>query len=190
MSCSLMTAASAVSKPASRPSTASATCGFGSASASGQDADRSTGWQARGRPARGSCARARLRSTARSTTRLPAACSAWTCLVTASNTLAFVLGALGREVAALRARRRRPSRRPPPAPRTASAAPAPRSSSRSVHSAFGQIEPVRRQRLVERAAVARRAPPCAPRSSPRSARAARAPHPRRAASSTTGAPGT
>ena len=35
-----MTAASAVSKPPSRPSTASATCGFGSASASGQDADR------------------------------------------------------------------------------------------------------------------------------------------------------
>ena len=40
MSCSLMTAASAVSKPLSRPSTASATCGFGSFSASGHDAHR------------------------------------------------------------------------------------------------------------------------------------------------------
>ena len=38
MSCSLMTAASAVSKPLSRPSTASATACFGSASACGQEA--------------------------------------------------------------------------------------------------------------------------------------------------------
>ena len=58
------------------------------------------------------------------------------------------LGALGREIAPCRA----PTsmRAAPPAPRTASAAPAAACPSRSRPFGFGQIEPVRRQRLVGR----------------------------------------
>ena len=46
---------------------------------------------------------------------------------------------------------------------------------------FGKIKPVRRQRMIGRAAAPLRAAACAPRNSPRSARAARARHPRPAA---------
>ena len=153
MSCSLTTAASAVSKPASSPSTASATCGFGSASASGQDAtvDRlCSPWSA---------STWLMRSRAPSlhsamTTRLPAACSDCTCLVTASNTpAAFSVRSAAKlwparaptsidGAALLRHRERRQPRQR-------------RGLQPLGPFGFGQIEPVRRQRLVGRAAVAR-----------------------------------
>ena len=100
MSCSPITAASAVSNPLSSPSTASATSGFGSASASAHDA---TG-ERLARPWSASTWRMRSRAPSlhkATTTRLLSDCKAKACAVTASNTLATGLGPLGGEVAPL-----------------------------------------------------------------------------------------
>ena len=188
MSCSPMTAMSAVSKPPSRPSTASATCGFGSASASGHDADRRQIVQ----PVLGqhvAHALARALAPQRDDDALARRLQRLDVLAHRIEHVGGIVRALGREIvpgaradidhraALLRHRERRQPRQR-------------RGLQPLGPFGFRQIEPVRRQRLVGRAACARRAPPCAPRSSRRSARAARARRPRPAARATTGAPGT
>ena len=106
MSCSLMTAASAVSKPASRPSTASATCGFGSASASGQDADRRQIVQAMvGQHVAHALARALAPQ--RDDDALAGRLQRLHVPAHGVEHAGGVLGALGREIAARRARRHR-----------------------------------------------------------------------------------
>ena len=150
MSCSLMTAASAVSNPVSRPSTASAICGFGSASASGQDATLerlASPWSASTWPMR-SRAPSLHSATA---TRLPSPCSACACLTTASNTLAFCSVRSAAKLRPVRA----PTSITPCASGTANGVSraSADASSRAFHSLLGQIEPVRRQRLVDRAAA-------------------------------------
>ena len=152
MSCSVMTATSAVSKPESRPSTASATCGPRQRQRlRPRRHRREVGKAVLGQHMR-PCARASLRSTSATTARLPAPCSASTCLVTASKT--FLPGSLRSAVKFLPARaaismasavpsRRRERRQP---------------GERRLVQAFaplglGQIKPIRRQRLIGRAAA-------------------------------------
>ena len=151
MSCSLTTATSAVSKPPSRPSTASATCGFGSASASGHEptGDRLC------RPCSASTCFMRSRAPSlhsAMTTRLPAACSACDVLAHRIEHAGGVFRPLGREIVAgaradidVRAALVRHRKRRQPRQRRGLQPLGP--------FGFRQIEPVRRQRLVERPAV-------------------------------------
>ena len=151
MSCSLMTATWSVSKPDSMPTTASMASLRGVACTVRQVLTLvrlSSLW---------SCSMLPMRSREPSlhsaiTTFLRWACSACTCATTASNTLTDAVGALRREIAALpragidhvgaalgHRERRQPRQRglvEPLGPFV-----------------FGQIEPVRRQRLVDRAAA-------------------------------------
>ena len=115
MSCSVISATSAVSKPDSMPSTTSAISWRGSASASGHDA---TFFRFTSLCSASTCAMRSREPSLHSaiSARLPDACRPWTCLATASNTLTF---GVARSAAKLRpAGRRSRSHWRLPAPRT------------------------------------------------------------------------
>ena len=99
------------------------------------------------------CGRASLRSTARSRPSCAAACSAMDVRHHGFEHVDCRVGALGREIAALpRAGVDHALHRPSGTANGVSRASAP-SSRRFVPLVFGQVEPVRRQRLVDRAAA-------------------------------------